>query len=101
MAITVRRDRGQRRIVVAISGVLDAGAVRSLRRALVKALRTRVPILIDLTGATSIHGDGLTALVAAYRHAELTGTQLLLRTGPAQIRAVLGAFGVPPEDQRS
>ena len=100
MAITVRRERGQRQIVVAISGALDAGAARSLRRALAKALRTKAPILIDLTQATSIHRDGLTTLVAAYRHAERTGTQLLLRTEPTQIRAVLAAFGIPPEDPR-
>ena len=100
MAITVRRERGQRQIVVAISGALDAGAARSLRRALAKALRTKAPILIDLTEATSIHRDGLTTLVAAYRHAERTGTQLLLRTEPTQIRAVLAAFGIPPEDPR-
>jgi len=100
MAITVRRARGQRQVVVGVNGALDAGAVRSLRRALVKALRTKAPILIDLTQATSIHRDGLTALVAAYRHSERTGTQLLLRTGPTQIRAVLAAFGIPPEDAR-
>jgi anti-anti-sigma regulatory factor len=53
-------------------------------------LRTRKPILIDLTEATSIHRDGLTMLVAAYRQAERTDTQLLLRTGPTQTHAVLG-----------
>jgi hypothetical protein len=53
MPITVRREDGQGRIVVVISGALDAGAVPSLRRVLVKALRTREPILIDLTEATS------------------------------------------------
>ena len=100
MAITVRPAPGQRQIVVGISGALDAGAARSFRRALVKALRTKAPILIDLTEATSIHRDGLTALVAAYRHAERSGTQLPLRTGPTQIRAVLAAFGMPPEDAR-
>jgi anti-anti-sigma factor len=100
MAVTVRRARGQRQIVVGISGDLDAGAVRTFRRALVKALRTKAPILIDLTQATSIHRDGLAALVAAYRHAERSGTPLLLRTGPNQIRDVVAAFGVPPEDPR-
>ena len=100
MAITVRHRRGQRQITVAISDTLDAGAVRSLRRALVKALRTKDLILIDLTQATSIHSDALTALVAAYRHAERTGSQRLLRTGPTQIRPVLAAFGVSPEDSR-
>ena len=70
----------------------------SLRRALVKALRTRAPILIDLTEATSIHRDGLATLVAAQRQAERTGTQLLLRTEPSQIRDVLAAFRFPPED---
>jgi anti-anti-sigma factor len=98
MAITIRRERTERRIVVAISGALDARAVPSLRRALVKALRTRSPILIDLTEATSIHRDGLATLVAAHRQAERTGTQLLLRTEPSQIRDVLAAFRFPPED---
>jgi len=100
VGITVRRERDQQRIIVVIGGALEAGAVRSLRRALVKALRTRAPILVDLTQATSIHRDGLTTLVAAYRQSERTGTQLLLRAGPTQVRAVLGAFGVPPDDQR-
>ena len=96
MAITVRRERGQRRIVVVVSGALDARAVPSLRRGLVRALRTRAPILIDLTEATFIHRDGLATLVAAHRQAERAGTQLLLRTEPTQIRAVLAAFGIPP-----
>jgi anti-anti-sigma factor len=100
MAITVRRERGQRRIVVVITGALDAGAVPSLRRALVKALRTRAPILIDLTEATSIHRDGFALLVAAYREGLRTGQPLLLRTEPTQIRDILGALGIPPEDQR-
>ena len=100
MAIAVRHQRGQRRIIVSISDALDAGAVPSLRRTLVRALRTKDPILIDVSRATSIHHDGLTTLVAAYRHAERAGTQLLLRTGPTQTRAVLAAFGVPPEDPR-
>ncbi len=98
MAVTGRRARGERRIVVAISGALDAGAVSALRRALVKALRTRAPILIDLTEATSIHRDGLAMLVAAHRQAERAGTQLLLRTEPSQIRDVLAAFRIPPDD---
>jgi anti-anti-sigma factor len=100
MAITVRRERGERRIVVAVSGALEAGAVYSLRRALVKALRTRAPILIDLTEATSIHRDGLATLVAAHRQAERSGTQLLLRTEPSQIRDVLAAFEIPPDEAR-
>jgi anti-anti-sigma factor len=100
MAITVRRERDQPWIVVMVRGALDAGAVPSLRRALVKALRTRAPILIDLTEATSIHRDGLTTLVAAYRQAERAGTQLLLRTEPTQMRAILAAFGIPPEEPR-
>jgi hypothetical protein len=50
--------------------------VPSLRRALAKALRTRAPILVDLTEATSIHRDRLTTPTAAYRQA---GTQFLLR----------------------
>ena len=100
MAIAVRREPGQRTVVVVVSGAFDARAVPSLRRALVKAVRTGDPILIDLTQATSIDREGLTALVAAYRHSERTGTQLLLRTGPTQIRAVLAAFGIPPEDSR-
>ena len=98
MAITVRREPGQRRVVVVISGALDARAVPSLRRALVKALRTRDPILIDLSQATSIHRDGIMTLVAAYRRAERTGAPLLLRTEPTQLRNVLGAFGIPPDD---
>ena len=100
MAITVRRERDQQRIIVVVSGAVEAGAVRSLRRALVKALQSRAPILIDLTQATSIHRDGLTTVGAAFRHSERTGTQLLLRAGPTQVRTVLAAFGVPPEDQR-
>jgi anti-anti-sigma factor len=98
MAITVRRQRDERRIVVVVSGALDAEAVPSLRRALARALRTRAPILIDLTEATSIHKAGLAMLVAAHRHAERAGTPLLLRTGPTQIRTVLAAFGISPED---
>jgi anti-anti-sigma factor len=97
MAITVRRERGQRRIVVVVSGAVDAGVVPALRRALVRALRTRAPILIDLTDATSLHKDALAVLVLAHRQAERAGTQLLLRTEPTQIRDVLAAFGIPPE----
>lgn len=98
MAIAVRRERGQRTVVVVVSGAFDARAVPSLRRALVKAVRTGDPILIDLTQATSIDREGLTALVAAYRRAERTGAQPLLRTEPTQLRDVLAVFGIPPQD---
>ena len=98
MAITVRRERGQRRTVVVISGAIDRAAVPSLRRALVKALRTKDSIMIDLSEATSIHRDGLALLVAAYRRARWTGRPFLLRTEPTQIRDVLAALGIPPED---
>ena len=100
MAVTVRRRRGEGRTVVLISGALDAGTVPSLRRALAKALRVRAPILVDLTQATSIHPAGLAALVAAHRQAERAGTPLLLRAEPMQIRTVLAALGIPPEDPR-
>ena len=100
MPITVRRDQHQPRIVVVLSGAIDAAAVPALRRALVQALRTREPILIDLSTATSIHRDPLTTLVAAYRQAQRNHTQLLLRTGPTQLRAVLAAFKIPPHNPR-
>jgi len=98
VAITIRRAPGERRTVVVISGAVDASAVPSLRRALAKALRTRDPILVDLTQATSIHRAGLAALVAAHRRADRLGTSLLLSAEPAQIRAILAAYGIPPED---
>ena len=100
MAITVRRRRGEGRIVVLISGALEAKAVPSLRRALARALKARAPVLIDLTQATSLHRDGLAALVAAHRQAQRAGTSLLLRAEPTQIRTVLAALGIPPEDLR-
>ena len=98
MAIRIQRVRGERQTVVVISGAVDAAAVPSLRRALVVALRTRRPVVVDMTQATSIHRAGLVALVAAYRQAERAGTSLLLRTEAAQVRAVLTAFGIPPEE---
>jgi anti-anti-sigma factor len=97
MTITIRRRRAERRTIVLISGAVDAAAVPSLRRALAKALRTRAPILVDLTGATSIHRTGVAALVDAHRRAERVGTSLLLRTEPTQIRSVLAAFDIPPD----
>ena len=97
MTITIRRLRGERRTIVLISGAVDAAAVPSLRRALAKALRTRAPILVDLTRATSIHRTGVAALVDAHQRAERAGTSLLLRTEPTQIRTVLAAFDIPPE----
>ena len=98
--ITVRRERRQRRIVVVISGAVDADGVPSLGRALVRALRTRAPILIDLTQATSIHNDALATLLAAHRRAERAGTQLLIRADPTQVRDVVDALGIPSEDRR-
>ena len=89
--------RGERRTVVVVTGAVDAAAVPSLRRALVKALRTRTPIVVDLTEATSISRAGLATLVAAHRQAQQAGTSLLLRAEAAQVRTVLAAFGMPPE----
>ena len=97
MTITIWRRRAERRTIVLISGAVDAAAVPSLRRALAKALRTRAPILVDLTGATSIHRTGVAALVDAHRRADRAGTSLLLRTEPTQIRSVLAAFDIPPD----
>jgi anti-anti-sigma regulatory factor len=98
MTITIARLRGERRTVVVISGAVTAWAVPSLRRALAKALRIGAPILVDVTQATSIHRAGVAALVAAYQQAERAGTSMLLRAEPGQIRTVLAAFGIPPED---
>lgn len=97
MAITVRREREHRRIVVAITGALDASAVPTLRRVLARSLRTRAAIMVDLTEATSIHRDGVATLLAAHRQAEQTSRPLLLRADPAQIRTVLGTFGIPDD----
>jgi anti-anti-sigma factor len=96
MTITLRRRRGRQTVVV-VSGDVGAAAVPSLRRALAKALRTRAPVLVDLTQATSIHRSGAAALATAHQQAERAGTSLLLRTEPTQIRAVLAAFGIPSE----
>jgi anti-anti-sigma regulatory factor len=98
MAITVRRERGQRRIVVAVTGALDASGVPTLRRVLARSLRTRAAIMVDLTEATSIHRDGAATLLAAHRQAERTGRPLLLRADPTQIRTMLGTFGIFPDD---
>ena len=97
MVIKVRRERGERRTVVVVTGAVDAAAVPSLRRALLKALRTRMPILVDLTQATSICRAGLAALVAAHRQAQHNGTSLLLRTEASQVRTVLAVYGLPPD----
>lgn len=96
MAIKLRRLRNGRQITVIVSGDVGATVVPSLRRALEKALRSGAPILVDLTQATSIHRAGVAALVAARQHAEQTGTSLLLRTEPTQIRTVMAAFEMPP-----
>jgi len=53
--------------------------------------------MVDLTQVTSIHRDGVAALLAAHRQAHQTGRPLLLRADPAQIRSVLGTFGIPPD----
>ena len=84
--------------MVVVSGAVDAAAVLPLRRALIKALRIGAPILVDLTQATSMHRAGLASLAAAYRQAEQSGTSLLLRASPTQIRTVLAALEIPPED---
>ena len=86
--------------MVIISGAVDAAAVPSLRRALARALRSRAPVVVDLREATSIHRAGLVALVTAHRQAQQAGTSLLLRAEPNQIRTVLAAVDLPPEDPR-
>ena len=98
MAIRIRHLPGERRTVIVISGAVDVLAVPSLRRALAQALRTRAPILVDLTQATSINRAGLAALVAAHRRAERAGRSLLLSAEPAQIRTILEAYGIPAEE---
>lgn len=100
MAITIRRVPGERRTVVVITGDVNAAAVLSLRRAPAKALRARVPILVDLRQATSIHPAGVAAIVAARRRAEQAGTSLLLNAEPAQIRPLLRAFGIRGDEPR-
>ena len=100
MAITIRHLPDERRTVVVISGAVDAWAVPTLRRALAKALRAGDPILVDLRQATSIHRAGLAALVAAYRRAHRAGTSLLLSAEPTQIRTILAAYGILPQEPR-
>ena len=51
-------------------------------------------------GSPATYGRPLATLVAAHRQAERSGTQLLLRTEPSQIRDVLAAFEIPPDEAR-
>jgi anti-sigma B factor antagonist len=84
--------------VISMPAEIDATNAEQVRQALLSAARPDVPVLvIDMTETTFCDSAGVHAVIAAYRHAAETGTQLRLAvTAVRRIFAVIGADQLMP-----
>jgi anti-anti-sigma factor len=84
--------------VITMPAEIDATNAGRVRRELLSAATPEVPVLIiDMTGTTFCDCAGVRAIIAAYQHAALTGTQLrLAATTVLRIFTIIGADQLIP-----
>ena len=80
---------------LALEGDLEVGSVQDLRNDLDAVLRDhRVStVVLDLRLVRFVDSSGLGALIDARRHADATGTQLVLRNPGTQLRRLMSLTG--------
>ncbi|MDQ2585062.1 STAS domain-containing protein [Saccharothrix yanglingensis] len=83
--------------VVALDGELDLGTTARLRDAVGGlVLRAGDHVVVDLTAVTFCDSTGVSALIAARRHADAAGCPLVLAGTPPHITRLLRVVGLLP-----
>ncbi|GHJ45848.1 hypothetical protein Cs7R123_31900 [Catellatospora sp. TT07R-123] len=88
--LTTRR-RASGTVVVTVSGEIDMATAPALQHALLDALTTHTPAVIDvdLAACTFLDASGLRVLVAAHTTAQAAGCQMWARYPQRLVRMVL------------
>ena len=94
MPFSARHVQGDGVMVVEIDGEVDIDTAPRLRSALEGAIRTGLPIVIDLGGMTFMDSAGFGVLVSTHLQARRVGTSMLLRAVSGRIRDLLGILGL-------
>jgi len=91
-------QRAGPQVVVAMPAEIDIGNADQVRRALLSAMEPQVTVLIvDMSRTTFCDSAGVQAVIAAYRQAATTGTQLrLVATEVLRIFTVIGTDQLIP-----
>jgi anti-sigma B factor antagonist len=84
--------------VITMPAEIDMTNAGQVRQALLSAVETQLAVLIvDMSRTTFCDSAGVQAVIAAYRQAAMTGTQLrLVATGVLRIFTVIGADQLIP-----
>ena len=94
MPFRARDVHGDGVTVVELTGEIDVNTAPRMRAALDAALRTGVPVVIDMDGVTFMDSTGIAVLVSVNLRAIRIGTPVVLRAVPARIRNLLGLLGL-------
>ena len=94
MSFTARDVHGDGVTVVELTGEIDVDTAPGMRTALDAALKTGVPIVIDMDGVTFMDTTGIAVLVSVNLRAMRIGTSVALRAVPDRIRNLLGLLGL-------
>jgi anti-sigma B factor antagonist len=86
MLFAARDVHGEGVSVVELSGEIDVDSAPRMRAALDAALKTGVPIVIDMDGVTLMDSTGIAVLVSVNLRAMRIGTPVVLPAIPARIR---------------
>lgn len=81
-------------VVARLAGNLDIYTVPVLHERLAAAVRTRTPLVLDLSLVHLLDSSGLGALIALRNRAVADGRRLGLVSGDGQLRDVLGIAGL-------
>ena len=80
--------------VVELSGEVDIETAPRVRSALEKAIRSGLPVVVDLGGVTFMDSFGFGVLAAAHQQGARAGTPVLLRAVSHRIRHLLDLLGL-------
>jgi anti-anti-sigma factor len=94
MPFAARDVHGDGVTVVELTGEIDVDTAPRMRAALDAALRTGVPVVIDMDGVTFMDSTGIAVLVSVNLRAIRIGTPVVLRAVPVRIRNLLGLLGL-------
>jgi anti-sigma B factor antagonist len=94
MPFAVRGVHGDGMTVVELSGEVDLDTAPRMRAALEAAIRTGVPVVVDMGDVTFMDSVGFGVLVATHLQAKRVGTPLLVRAVSDRIHNLMVMLGL-------
>lgn len=93
--LSIQRGDDAGRLLVALSGELDAGSAPQLERFLSDLeAESHAGVILDLSGLSFVDSAGITVLVKAKHEAEAKGRQLVLRGPTPRVQRVFAVIGL-------